>query len=92
VPANIEVRAVANAGATARAAGGELVTLVLRLANPYAALASAHGGLSATAQVVFAAPGEPTLHQTLSITFTRTASASRKGKDASRRRHRRGAK
>jgi hypothetical protein len=61
-----------------------LVTLSLKLAGSYAALAGARGGLAATVTVHFGAAGQPVLHETLVVTFRRTAHA------ASRRRARRG--
>jgi hypothetical protein len=49
-----------------------LVTLTLDLAKPYASLASRSGGLSATVDLVFAAPGHPALRRTIVVSFVRT--------------------
>ena len=54
------------------------VALVLRLAKAYTALASASGGLSAKVSVVFTAPGEPVLHQSLVVSFKRSVPSSRR--------------
>jgi hypothetical protein len=71
--ATIAVRTVASKGVEARGAG--LVVLTLKLAGRYAALASRHGGLSATVNLTFTAPGQPTLREDLAATFLRTARA-----------------
>jgi hypothetical protein len=68
-------RTLAQAGAIARDGEGELLTLTLTLAKSYRSLASAHGGCSATVELSFAAPGHPTLKQSLAVTF---AAAKRK--------------
>ena len=62
------------ASVSARALGGEeeLLTLTLTLAPSYRALASVKGGLSATVELSFTAPGQPTLTQTLAVAFTNT--------------------
>ncbi len=81
------------ASTSARARGGELLTLRLALAKPYASLALGSGGLSAVVTVSFDAAGEPKLGQTLAATFRRTertsAHRARSGRHARRgRRHR----
>ncbi len=68
----ILTRTVATAARLARAGAGELVVLTLTLAKPYAALASAGGGLSAGVSLTFAASGHPALHQSIEVTFHRT--------------------
>jgi len=86
---------VASAGKLARSAGGELVTLVLSLTKSYAGLASQHGGLSAGVSITFSAPGEPTLRQSIAVSFRRTVSASRrsaKGHASARTGRKRGAR
>ncbi len=75
-------------GAGAHPAAGGLVVLVLRLATPYAALASADGGLSASVQLSFAAPGHRTLKSTIEVTFVRGGTRRKavgKGSRATRR-------
>jgi hypothetical protein len=52
--------------------------VTLKLAKPYSALAGARGGLSATASVSFSAPGQPTLRESLAVTFLRTERPPRK--------------
>jgi len=54
---------------SARSRGEGLLTLTLRLAKRYAALATARGGLSATVKLSFAAAGHPTLHESIEVTF-----------------------
>jgi hypothetical protein len=70
----VATRTVASRRAQARDSG--LTELVLKLAAPYSALASARGGLSATVTVTFAAAGLRTLRQRIPVTFLRTAKAS----------------
>jgi hypothetical protein len=68
----------------ARTAEAGLVILVLKLGKPYAALAAARGGLSASAQLSFAAPGHPTQRSAIEITFLRHGSARRGSRGARR--------
>ncbi len=76
-------RGVATASVPSRSA--EPLTLTLRLAQPYAALASRHGGLSATVRLVFvAAAGRPVLRQSIPVSFVRIAHAARRAKSAHR--------
>jgi hypothetical protein len=49
----------------------EVVTVALRLARPYAALAATSAGVSAMVTVTFTAPGHPTLTQSIPVTFKR---------------------
>jgi WD40-like Beta Propeller Repeat len=82
----VATRTVASTAKTAQAAGGELIVLVLKLAKPYAGLASRRGGLSAIASIAFTAPGEPTLDESLTATFARTVKpASRSATKAAHR-------
>ncbi|MFI5004597.1 MAG: hypothetical protein ACHQE6_06245 [Solirubrobacterales bacterium] len=74
--ATVAARTVA--AATTLTQPGELATLVLRLAKPYAALASQRGGFSATASLLFVTPGKPNLRQSIAVSFLRTARASRR--------------
>lgn len=73
--ARVALRTVARSAA--QPAGAGLVTLVLKLAKPYVKLAAAHGGLSAKAQLSFAAPGHPTQRSTIEIAFLRHRPARR---------------
>jgi hypothetical protein len=74
----VAARTVASRRSQITASG--LTTLVLKLAAPYSALASARGGLSSTVTVSFAAAGQPSLHQSVRVTFVRTAKASSRTK------------
>jgi hypothetical protein len=66
------------AGATTTAGAAEVVSMVLHLAKPYAALASHPGGLSATVHLLFAADaGGPVLRQAIAVSFVRIAPAAR---------------
>jgi hypothetical protein len=69
-------RTVATADTHTHASG--LVVMTLTLTKPYRALAGAHGGLSAVADLVFSAPGHPTLHQGMAVTFLRSERPSRR--------------
>lgn len=85
-------RTVASREAHPRGAGS--VALILKLAKRYSPLAGKPGGLSATVTLTFAAAQHPTLHQSIAVTFRRTATASRRhGRGrVSARRHSRGGK
>ncbi|MGH2853596.1 MAG: TolB family protein [Solirubrobacteraceae bacterium] len=87
----VATRTVAVAGQTAHAPAGELVVLVLKLGKPYAALASAPGGLSANASVTFSSPGEPALRESVAVSFRRTARAARRPAKGAARSHAHGA-
>jgi Tol biopolymer transport system component len=78
----VALRTVASASKVAQSAQGELVMLVLKLAKPYAALDSQGGGLSATISLAFAAPGEPTLHDSIPTSFVRTIKPARRPRNA----------
>jgi hypothetical protein len=80
----VATRMVAAADAAATA-DGEPVALVLRLSKPYAALASQRDGLYASVSVRFTASRKPSLSQTLSVTFARTAPVARRPHKASNR-------
>ena len=62
----------------AHACAGGLIVVTLKLARPYSALASAPGGLSATASLTFSAHGHPTLRQVIALTFLRSERPSRR--------------
>jgi hypothetical protein len=87
--AGVATRRVASAAI--RVGGEGLVTLALRLAPSYRALASRHGGLSASVSVAFAAPGHAVLRETIHVSFQRKTQPARrpvghKSSNASRRR------
>jgi hypothetical protein len=67
------------ASATVPTRTAEMLTVVLRLATPYGALASQAGGLSATVRLIFiGVAGRPVLRQSVAVAFRRTASAARR--------------
>jgi hypothetical protein len=68
-------RTVATTVARESASAGGLMTLVLTPASSYAALATRPGGLSATVEVSFTAPGQPTLSGRIEVSFARKAPA-----------------
>lgn len=84
--ARVAARTVASAGT---AAAGGVVELLLTLAPRYRALAGRPGGLSGSATVSFAAPGQPVLRESIPVTFLRRASTARPPRRATRRPHRR---
>ncbi len=65
----MQTRTVATRSASASAPG--LAIVVLQLSHAYAALAEARGGFSASVELSFAAPGRPTLRQSVAVTFAR---------------------
>lgn len=66
----LATRTVAVAGSYPRRDG--LLALSLKLAKPYASLASARGGLSASVNLLFTASGHPDLRQNIAVVFLRT--------------------
>jgi WD40-like Beta Propeller Repeat len=82
----VATRWVAGAGKSAAAAG--LLTLTLRLAKRYSALASLRGGLSATVSLAFSAPGHATLRSSLEVDFRRRVRRSHRAAKARAKRHR----
>ncbi|HEV7528377.1 MAG TPA: hypothetical protein VGO29_05740 [Solirubrobacteraceae bacterium] len=81
--ASVVARTVATRSAYPHGEG--LVTLTLKPAGSYLALASARGGLSATLSLSFAASHRPTLRDVIQVTFARTKKVVRRSKKASRR-------
>ena len=69
--ATLVTRTVASARAIESASAGGLMTLVLTPASSYMALATRKGGLPASVEVSFTAPGQPTLHERLEVSFVR---------------------
>lgn len=69
--ATLVTRTVASAKALESASAGGLMTLVLAPAASYTALAARRGGLQASVEVSFAAPGQPTLRQRIEVSFVR---------------------
>jgi Tol biopolymer transport system component len=74
----VVTRTLAAASRAARAPGGELIQIVLKLGRNSSALASQPGGLSANANITFSSAREPTLHEGVAVLFRRTARASRR--------------
>jgi hypothetical protein len=60
------------AAADARTDVGALIEVTLKLAKPYSALAGTRGGLSATANLTFSAPGRSILRQSVTVIFLRS--------------------
>ncbi len=87
--ATVATRTVASAAQPAAASGGGLIIIKLVLSSHYRALASARGGFSALAKILFSAPGHATLRQSLGVVFVRTpppAKAAHPARAARRRR------
>ncbi len=78
----VATRTVASAGAITHEDGGGLVTLVLNLAKPYAALAARDGGLTASVSLSFTAAGHPALHGSIAVGFLRSAPRKRTSSEA----------
>jgi hypothetical protein len=70
----VSTRTVASASGRIVASEGGLATLLLKLAPHYRALAAQRGGLSATANLTFIAPGHPALRQSVAVVFLRAPS------------------
>ncbi len=75
---SVITQAVASTKKTAGQSAGALLTLTLKLAPRYAALAGKRPGLAGTVAVSFAASHHPTLEQTVRVSFLRTAKAKKK--------------
>jgi hypothetical protein len=73
--ASVQTRAVAPTKQLSEPDGADVVSLILTLSPSYRALAARAGGLSATANVSFGALGQPTLKQTVPVTFAGKVSA-----------------
>jgi dipeptidyl aminopeptidase/acylaminoacyl peptidase len=71
----VVTRTVATRTQLADALSGGVTTLLLTLAPRYRALASQQGGLSASANVTFSAPGHATLRQRIAVSFLHTTPA-----------------
>ncbi len=86
----VSLRATKLVAATSRTLGpgGSMTQLTLTLSAPYRTLADAKAGLASSVVVRFAAPGHPTLSQTLSISFKRKVKAVKKRAPARRGRKR----
>jgi hypothetical protein len=63
-------------------AGAGLSTITLAPGSKYSPLAARAGGLSATTNVTFTAPGRPTLHESVAVTFVRKAKTKARSKTA----------
>jgi hypothetical protein len=73
------------AAASTRSSAEGTAQLVLVLAFRYHTLAAAPGGLSASVTVTFAAPGHPTLRQSVPVTFLNTKRRARRSSTSARR-------
>lgn len=78
VRSTVLTRTVATRLAHPSASG--LLAQTLKLARPFAGLATARGGLSSTVTVTFSAPGHPLLRRRIAVTFLRTFKSRRKAK------------
>jgi hypothetical protein len=85
-PLTAATRTLAIAGQNAHTPAGELITLVLKLGKSYTTFAEQPGGLSANAALTFTAPGKPTLHASIAVTFQRTVRAAHSAKRGARSR------
>jgi len=83
-------RTVATAARSVGGADVEVLELVLRLARPYASLASQRGGLSANVTLSFTAAGHPAISQSIEVSFQRTAHPARLHNGSSSKNHKRG--
>jgi hypothetical protein len=73
----VVTRTVASKSVAPRATG--LTTSVLTLARRYRALAVQRGGLSSYVTVTFSAPGHPSIHSRVLVTFHRTLKSRKRG-------------
>ncbi len=73
----VATRSVATASKRVGVVDEEPETLVLKLAKPYATLATRRGGLSTSLTVAFSASGHVTLRQSVNVTFARATRAKR---------------
>jgi len=71
-------RTVASTARVSRAGEGALLTLTLKLAPRFRALATKQPGLASTVGVTFTAPHHPTLRASVRVAFLRTQKARRK--------------
>jgi Tol biopolymer transport system component len=79
---NVATRNVASSKKASTAGAGALVTLTLKLAPRYRALAAKRPGLAGSVNVTFTAAHHPALEQTVRVSFLRTAKAKRKKSSA----------
>jgi hypothetical protein len=86
---SVAERTVATTHEAVGASGDGLVELTLTPAPAYRTLASASGGLSAVASLLFSAPGHPELRQSIAVTFRHKVKARSVKRTASKRRRRR---
>ncbi len=83
--ATVVNRSVASAASVTAQNGEGIEQLTLALKPAYRALASRSGGLSATVEVVFTAPGRPRLRQRVAVTFLDRAKPARRARRSPRR-------
>jgi hypothetical protein len=75
---SVAMRSVASAKKSSQAGAGALVTLTLKLASRYRALAGKRPGLAGSVNVTFTAAHHPALKQTVRVSFLRTAKTKRR--------------
>jgi hypothetical protein len=82
-------RSLASAAASGDVADGETAALLLAPAARYRSLSEQRYGLSAGVRLTFTAPGHPTLHASIAVTFRRSTAGKHAARSASRRASRR---
>jgi hypothetical protein len=78
VSTSVVTQTVADTKKASGQSAGALLTLTLKLAPRYLALAGKRPGLAGTVAVRFAAPHHPTLKQTMRVSFLRTVKSKKK--------------
>jgi hypothetical protein len=84
VSTSYATRSVASAKKSSQAGAGALLTLTLKLAPRYRALAGKRPGLAGAVNVTFTGAHRPALRQTVRVSFLRKAKAKKKPKGGSR--------
>ncbi|MCW3018738.1 MAG: hypothetical protein JWN10_1046 [Solirubrobacterales bacterium] len=85
----VAIRDVAAANGASEPSASGLTTLTLTLTASYRALAARSSGLRAKVSVTFSAPGHPTLHREIAVSFVRKVSVHAKARRAAHGKKRR---
>lgn len=80
---SVATRSVATAAKASKSGEGALLTIALKPASRYSAIARRRPGLAATVAVSFAAAHRATLKQSVRVTFVRTEKSKKKAKQTS---------